>query len=142
MNFELILRISVHIRCSGKQAKTLGIWSRQPYATVTVCRSQLDLAFLLDISGSMAQDGDDPDGKWPAVLDLIDSFLDNLNVGLAEVRVSVVTFSLHATVVFYLDQFDYVEHMKQAIRMVIPTNEATDTGVGLRVVREEVFSKV
>ena len=55
----------------------------------------LDICFLLDSSGSITEKGA---GNWDFVTSFVNNFIENFEIGPAETRVGLVTFSNQAAI--------------------------------------------
>jgi len=73
------------------------------------CGVQLDLAFVLDLSGSVEE-------AYGLVLELARQTISGLNVDRSSgTRVAVITFSDQATVKFYLDEYASTSEVLNAL---------------------------
>lgn len=76
---------------------------------VAGCDSELDLVFVLDLSGSVEE-------AYGMVLELARRTVSGLNVDRASgTRVAVITYSDQATVKFYLDEYSSTDDVLDAL---------------------------
>ena len=65
-----------------------------------VCSSPVDLAFLLDSSGSIE---DQNPGAWQLMLDFVNSVISQFDVADSTAHVGLIRYSDNAEVIFYLN---------------------------------------
>ena len=86
---------------------------------------KLDLVLLVDLSGSV-------EGREQFIADACQSFVDNLNVGENEIRISVITFNSYTTTLSSLTSNK--ETLNRAIDNIryTPAHNMTNMSMGLR----------
>ncbi|XP_047232299.1 integrin alpha-M-like [Girardinichthys multiradiatus] len=103
------------------------------YPTATEdCRTQADIAFLLDGSGSVA--AKDFDRMKAFVKNLITSFLGT------DVKFAITQFSSRTTTHFYFNQFNIYSNWQNQIDQIRQLTGGTKTAAAIRNVVEDVFS--
>ena len=99
------------------------------FINFTECRTNADVIFVLDSSGSIGVDNYQKVGKF------VYNFTEELEIGPDRNRASVTIFGNNGNVVFGLDQYNN----KTAIEDVLYLSECTNTADGLRKVMNNVF---
>ncbi len=98
------------------------------------CDGVLDIAFLLDSSGSIRSE------RFPALLLYVKTIVSQMEVTPDRTRIAMVTFSDQSNVQFYFDTYKYKEDVLQAIDMINFTPGRTNTAIGLQTLRTQVFN--
>lgn len=89
----------------------------------------LDLVFILDASGSL-------DRNFNYMKGFLKDLIQNLNVGLNNVRIGLVRFSNTASVVWPLNRYNTLEDVESAIDQVQRIGGRTNIAAALRVTHE------
>lgn len=87
--------------------------------------TKIDIVLLLDISGSV-------EGREQFIVDATRSFVDNLNVGESEVRISIITFNSYITTICPLTADRTVLHQAIDRMAYIQAHGMTNMPLGLR----------
>lgn len=98
------------------------------------CRNVLDLAFLVDASGSVPADG------WEASRNFIKNFTQALTLGPSQVQVAIVTFSESASVILTFDEGQNQTIVDDRATNMPQTFFRTFTNLGLDAVRDTVYT--
>ncbi|ELU16324.1 hypothetical protein CAPTEDRAFT_192434 [Capitella teleta] len=103
------------------------------------CTSKpLDIGFLVDSSGSIKDKGQ---GNWNLIIDFVDSIISTFNIGPAQTRVGLVTFSNNANVRLYLNSIYDKTNLTQILRTpTFYSGGKTNMAEGLNVVNTELFT--
>lgn len=100
---------------------------------LSVCQTAVDLAFILDDSGSV--------GEWNfvKVKTFVKNVVDFFNIGVDETHVAAITFSSSIRVVFNLNSYFSKSEIKTAIDNIVYGNGwATRTASALDYTRKWV----
>ncbi len=103
----------------------------------------MDLCLLVDSSGSI-RFSNPPDGSvdnWQLQLDFLSQLIEIFDFGPQGSRVGAVVFAEQVNLAFTLDMYTDVDSVKEAIRALPYLGESTNTPEGLRVTREQCFSR-
>ena len=95
---------------------------------------QLDLAFVLDASGSIGS------SNWPTIIDFCRDLVDTLTVGSAYSQVAVVIFSTSATVNFNLNSYLTKADVLAAIDRLVYTGGVTNLNAALGLLNTNVYA--
>lgn len=98
------------------------------------CDGEVDVAFVIDGSGSVHEDR-----FRDIVLPFIMDILDDLEVRVGRTRVAAILFADDASMQFPLDWFSEKEDTIQAIKTMIYPRGKTNMQAALRMLWEEVF---
>lgn len=109
-------------------------------ATLAPNCGYLDLAFVVDHSGSINDNDEGPKPNWDYILDFMVSIVNGLDVGSASNRVGVVTFGSQAQVDFNFQRFSNKQDVTAAIRQLQNTGGNTNTTGALRLMRQGLFA--
>jgi len=93
----------------------------------------IDLAFLIDSSGSNGK------RNWWKMLKFMKALSSKLMLSPGRARISVVSFSIGATLHFGLDSHVTLKSTEYAIDHIRWTGFWTNIGAGLRVMKDQVF---
>ena len=94
----------------------------------------LDLAIVLDASGSVGHDA------WNNIRLGFASMLSHLQIGPANVRVALVTFSSLARVEFNLNTYTSIDEITKALLGAPYMGQTTNAASALRALSDEVFT--
>ncbi|XP_035174509.1 collagen alpha-6(VI) chain [Oxyura jamaicensis] len=98
----------------------------QSICSTNVCKNvKADVVFLVDGSESVRADG------FQKVKDFMQSFVNNINVGLDNVRIGVLQFSTKLREEFQLDRYNTAADMQGAIQKMKQIKSGTLTGKAL-----------
>ncbi|ELT87162.1 hypothetical protein CAPTEDRAFT_194011, partial [Capitella teleta] len=97
---------------------------------------RLDLAFILDSSGSV---NEDDAGNWGRMLDFVVSVASTFTIGSDDTRIGVVIFGDEGNLELYLDSIYDANTLYDRIRSIGFLNQATNTADGLQKTREIVY---
>ena len=86
--------------------------SPTPTFLTSDCSQAIDLALVLDASGSIRDSGI---GNWDEVIKFAIDVIDNFDVGMYQTHVSVMTFSTKATVRIRLNEYTTADDLKKAL---------------------------
>ena len=103
----------------------------------------MDLCFIIDSSGSI-RDNNPPGGSpdnWQLQLEFLSRLVDLFSIGPTATKVGAVVFSEQVNLVFTLDTFQDAQSIKDAILNLAYLGQTTNTPEGLRVTREQCFSR-
>lgn len=67
------------------------------------CKTNLDLAFVVDSSGSIGQNDSTAQSNWIRALSFVNEVIGRFSIGINETHVALVKFSTNANVEFYLN---------------------------------------
>ncbi|OAF70849.1 hypothetical protein A3Q56_01412 [Intoshia linei] len=104
------------------------------------CGNKMDLAFVIDSSGSI-RDNNPPDGSydnWQLILNFMNDVIDRIDFN--SVNVGVVVFSYDAVMEIPLNSGLTKEELKKKIFEISHRNSFTNTYGGLNVARTELFT--
>ncbi|ESO06103.1 hypothetical protein HELRODRAFT_105994 [Helobdella robusta] len=108
------------------------------------CRdTRSDIAFVLDSSGSIIIQHSDNSrdlSNWVLVKNFVINVAKNLNIGLSQTRISLITFSHIARVEFYLKDFNDFESLAANISKIDIIGSETNTSGALRLMNDVVFN--
>ena len=96
------------------------------------CRAQVDLAFVLDLSGST-------DMEYQRLLTISHRLVNNLDMRYDRARVAAVTYGDTAQLAFPLDKYNSKQEVLNALRFM-PNQGRTNTQEAVRIMRRDVFS--
>ncbi|XP_022800544.1 uncharacterized protein LOC111338336 isoform X2 [Stylophora pistillata] len=105
----------------------------QPPASGTKCQAKVDIAFLLDGSGSIGKE------NFKKCLRFLRNFVQSFNIAKDGTHVGVVLFSKTAEVVFSFEKYLDSKSMVEAIDKITYPAKSTYTGIGLDLVRTGLF---
>ena len=100
------------------------------------CEAKVDIAFLLDGSGSI--DFQQP-GNFKKCLGFLKNFVQSFNIAKDGTHVGVVLFSKTAEVMFNFEKYLDSKSMIEAIEKIPYPAQSTYTGAGLELVRTGLF---
>ena len=106
------------------------------------CKSQVDLCFVIDSSGSI-RDNNPPGGNpdnYQLQLEFVSDLIRAFDVGLDATRVGALIFSEEVILEFTLSQYDNKEDMIQAILASPYLGQTTNTPEALRQTRTVCFN--
>ncbi|XP_064622375.1 collagen alpha-6(VI) chain-like [Lineus longissimus] len=95
--------------------------------------SHADVVFLMDESSSIQPD------SWDKQKDFVKEMIKSFDIGQHFTRVSLITFSTGATLIFSLKRYNTRERMINSLDHLRQQGGQTDTGAALRIAREYVF---
>eukprot|EP00035_Acanthoeca_spectabilis_P021047 m.436003 g.436003 ORF g.436003 m.436003 type:complete len:694 (+) comp17926_c0_seq1:100-2181(+) len=123
-------------RIAGLATLCLGtaVMGQTPLQFNDPCRNVLDLAFLVDASGSVPADG------WEASRNFIKNFTQALTLGPSQVQVAIVTFSESASVILTFDEGQNQTIVDDRATNMPQTFFRTFTNLGLDAVRDTVYT--
>ncbi|ELU09310.1 hypothetical protein CAPTEDRAFT_196658, partial [Capitella teleta] len=107
-----------------------------PDSTACSSNDRLDLAFILDSSGSV---NEDDAGNWGRMLDFVVSVASTFTIGSDDTRIGVVIFGDEGNLELYLDSIYDANTLYDRIRSIGFLNQATNTADGLQKTREIVY---
>ena len=93
----------------------------------------MDLAFILDSSGSVGSD------NFQQVKDFVKDVVDFFNIGTSGTHVAVVTYSTYTRLEFNLKAHYTKSAVKNAVGNIYYQGEATYTADALDFVRSDIF---
>ena len=111
--------------------------------TELLCKRKLDLAFVIDQSGSII-DKNPADGSydnWNLILNFILNIITYFSIDFDETRVAAVTFGTNGLVRFYLRDHGDRDSLRRAITAIPEGIGRTNTYGGLNVMRRLVFTE-
>lgn len=129
---EIILGVLLAAVSSNGQSTTA--------TTSTPNCGYLDLAFVVDHSGSISDNDEGPQPNWDYILDFMVSIVNGLDVGSASNRVGVVTFGSQAQLDFDFLRYSSKQDVIAAIRQLQNTGGNTNTTGALRLMRQGLFT--
>ena len=100
------------------------------------CKAKIDLAFLLDGSGSI--DFQTP-GNFKKCLEFLKSFVKGFNIAKDGTHVGLVVFSTTAEIIFNFEKYLDANSMMDAISKISYPAKGTKTGDALDLVRTGLF---
>ena len=103
-----------------------------------VCRAQIDLAFLIDGSGSIEHYGK---GNFRRCLNFVKNMVRAFHISPRHVRISATIFSSRARRLFTFGQFRTKTQVLRAINRIRYPRGGTKLGRALNYVRRYVFAK-
>ena len=112
------------------------------FVLFSVCVTNLDIAFIIDGSGSI-RDANPADGSfdnWNLLLQFVAAIIRRLPVGQSRTRVAAVLFSDRGVLLFRLDRFNTAESAANNILRTQYPGANTNTSGGLWIARSEVFN--
>ena len=116
-----------------------------PATTLPPCKLQMDLAILIDGSGSICEkEGGDPSNpcsNWKFVLSFVNELLQGFTIGPKDTRVSLLTFARSIDVPFNFTQFDNYNSLSKAIENTRYPGGATNTADALSELVSTVFTE-
>ena len=104
---------------------------------LSVCRTQVDLGFLLDGSGSVEMYGK---GNFQRCLDFIKSVANAFVISPHDTRVGVIVFSDSSELIFGFDRYSNRNSLVAALDTIKLPAKTTFTGKGLKMARDQLFS--
>lgn len=107
------------------------------YFAISVCRTVVDLGFLIDGSGSIEYHGR---GNFRLMLDFIKSNVVTLPISRTQSRVGAVLFSTSPIPLFRFGQLNTITHVQQAIDSIRYPRGKTYIGKALAYTRRFLFS--
>lgn len=107
-----------------------------PTGACTSCPKVLDLAFLLDSSGSVNHNDDN---NWRSLLTFVSALVSELLIGPRHVQVGVVSFGNQARLDIRLDEFTNKNMLRHRIQELRYMTGHTYTAHGLQYLRERLF---
>lgn len=99
----------------------------------------LDLAFVVDHSGSISDNDEGPKPNWEYILDFMTSIVQGLEIGYDFNRVAIVTFGNTAKIEFDFAHSSNKQDLINAIRNLTNTGGNTNTTGALRLMRQSAF---
>ena len=101
-----------------------------------VCRAPLDLAFIIDGSGSIELYGK---GNFRRCLNFVQSVVRKLSINSGKTRIAVVLFSSRPRLIFDFRRYRRKSQILNAIRRIRYPRGGTKTGLAMRYTYSRVF---
>ena len=115
-------------------------YNLQTYFSISVCDAILDIALVIDNSGSIENNTDD-NQNYVLLKDFIKSLLDILDIAPNKTRVGAIRFSTHVHTEFKLDSYmDDKEGMKRHIENMQYEGLRTNISGAIKQTRSEIFN--
>ncbi|XP_015775216.1 PREDICTED: vitrin-like [Acropora digitifera] len=102
----------------------------------SVCRARLDLAFIIDGSGSIEHYGK---GNFRRCLNFVQSVVRKLSINSRKTRIAVVLFSSRPRLIFDFRRYRRKSQILNAIRRIRYPRGGTKTGLAMRYTYSRVF---
>ena len=100
------------------------------------CASVVDLAFVIDSSGSIEEKGV---GNWNLVLRFVSDVVNRFIIGRDSVRVALVRYGENANIEFHLNEYYNNGQMVTRILSTGYLDQRTNTADGIQILHEQVF---
>ncbi|XP_078372909.1 vitrin-like [Oculina patagonica] len=108
-------------------------------SAVKECKTQVDLGFLIDGSGSVNHYGA---GNFDRCLEFVKSLTRAFVISSTDTRVGAIVFSSRSQLQFDFNQYTSHEDVEAAIDRIPYPGYRTNTGVGLKLSGEKLFNDV
>lgn len=106
---------------------------------ISACKTQVDLGFLIDGSGSVEMYGK---GNFQKCLEFVKSLIRAFDVSPTDTRVGAIVFSARSELQFDFSQFNTKQDVEAAIGRIKYPGYTTKTGVALKMAADKLFSNV
>lgn len=102
-----------------------------------VCKSRLDLAFLIDGSGSIEKSGR---GNFARILKFVREMVQRLPIGRGRTRIAVGLYSTRAYLIFGFNRYNGVTSVLSAVRRIRYPSGGTRIGRALSFAYRRIFN--
>ena len=97
-----------------------------------MCSEAADIVFILDDSGSIADDSDTLVDNWELMLRFVADVVERHMIGSDDTRVGLLVFADHATNMFFLESYNTVDETVRAILATPYEGRSSNTAEGIR----------
>ena len=107
------------------------------------CLKKADLCVVIDTSGSVCGNNrvTPSCNNWSLLLSFVNNVIDAFAIEEHQTRVGLVTFSSDAVLAFSMNQYYYVNNIKERVLSIPYTGGQTNTGKALHITRTQCFNR-
>jgi collagen type VI alpha len=99
------------------------------------CSGRIDLAFVLDASGSIRNE------RFPKVIDFVVDLIEQLQISSDDTRVAVVSYSDNYAHQFHLNTYTTKQDVQLALRRIPFIGGRTNTAAGIQYMKDQLFTQ-
>ena len=113
--------------------------SQSSYLFLLVCRTQVDLGFLIDGSGSVEAYGK---GNYRKCLEFVNDLTRAFEISPTDTRIGAIVFSTTSELKFDFIKFTTRQQVENAIKKITYPGRTTNAGQGLLLATDKLFNNV